>query len=143
MEKAKAVYTTIDEYIQSFPKDLQAILTELRMVIKAAAPDCIENISYGMPAFSFKGYLVYFAAHKNHIGFYPIPQSINAFKNELSVFKTGKGSVQFPIDQPLPVELISKIVKYRVEENIKKEAEKLLNKKKKAGLITKSKDKKT
>jgi uncharacterized protein YdhG (YjbR/CyaY superfamily) len=120
MESDKTTYTTIDEYIRSFPKEIQRILTQLRKVIKAAAPESLESISYRMPAFSFKGPLVYFAAFKNHIGFYPIPGGVKAFEKELAIYKKGKGSVQFPIDKPLPLKLISKIVKFRVAENIKK-----------------------
>jgi uncharacterized protein YdhG (YjbR/CyaY superfamily) len=130
MESGKTTYTTIDEYIRSFPKDIQRILVELRKVIKAAAPESVESISYRMPAFSFKGPLVYFAAYKNHIGFYPIPGGVKAFEKELAAYKKGKGSVQFPIDKPLPLKLISKIVKFRVAENIKKHQVKLRNQEK-------------
>jgi uncharacterized protein YdhG (YjbR/CyaY superfamily) len=127
MESGKIAYTTIDEYIRSFPKDIQRILAELRKAIKSAAPDSMESISYRMPSFSFMGPLVYFAAFKNHIGFYPIPNGIKVFQKELAPYKKGKGSVQFPIDKPLPLKLISKIVKFRVAENIKKHQAKLKN----------------
>jgi uncharacterized protein YdhG (YjbR/CyaY superfamily) len=127
MESGKITYATIDEYIRSFPKDIQRILTQLREEIKAAAPDSVESISYRMPAFSFKGPLVYFAAYKNHIGFYPIPNGIKEFQKELASYKKGKGSVQFPIDKPLPLKLINKIVKFRIAENIKKHQAKLQN----------------
>ena len=114
----------IDEYIAGFPKDIQLILQKIRETIKKAAPDAVEAISYQMPTFKFHGNLVHFAGYKNHIGFYPIPTGIEQFKAELSVYKQGKGSVQFPLDQPIPYDLISRIVKFRVEENLKKAAEK-------------------
>lgn len=107
----------IDAYIASFPKEIQQMLKQLRATIKAAAPKANEVISYGMPAFELNGMLVYFAAYKNHIGLYPMPSGIEAFKNELSNYKAAKGSVQFPIDKPLPTELITKMVKYRANEN--------------------------
>jgi uncharacterized protein YdhG (YjbR/CyaY superfamily) len=103
-----------------FHKDTQKILEELRATIRAAAPDAKEKISYQMPTFDLKGNLVHFAAHKNHIGFYPQPSGIQAFKKELSIYEGAKGSVQFPIDEPLPLELVSKIVKFRVAENLKR-----------------------
>jgi len=120
---------SIDEYILKFPPEVQEILKTLRKVIKESAPDAEEKISYQMPTFALHGNLVHFAAYKNHIGFYPAPRGIEAFKNELSEYKGGKGSVQFPLEKPLPYELISKIVKYRVAENIKKAEEKLRKKK--------------
>lgn len=113
-------YNTIDEYIALFPDDVQKKLRELRAVIKAAAPDAGEKISYQMPAFTLHGNLVYFAAFKNHIGFYPAPRGIEEFKDELSAYKGAKGSAQFPLDQPIPYDLISKIVKFRVKENLEK-----------------------
>jgi uncharacterized protein YdhG (YjbR/CyaY superfamily) len=119
MESNKAGFTSIDEYIATFPEDIQKILEELRGTIKAAAPDAEEKISYQMPTFFQKGNLVHFAAFKNHVGFYPTPTGIQAFERELSVYKNAKGSVQFPIDQPMPLELITKIVKFRVAENLK------------------------
>jgi uncharacterized protein YdhG (YjbR/CyaY superfamily) len=111
---------TIDEYIASFPKDVQEILERIRRTIREAAPDAQEKISYQMPAFTLKGNLVYFAAFKNHIGFYPIPSGIEEFKEELSAYEQGKGSVQFPLDKPIPYDLISRIVKFRVKENLAK-----------------------
>ena len=111
---------TIDEYIASFPKEIQELLETMRNTIKEAAPDAEETISYQMPTFRLKGNLVHFAAYKNHIGFYPTPSGIEKFKDELSVYKGAKGSVQFPIDQPLPLDLISKIVKFRAAENLEK-----------------------
>src|SRR3990172_1718276 len=113
-------FQTIDEYTQTFPKDIQKILVEVRRTIKEAAPDAEEAISYQIPTFKFNGNLVHFAAFKNHIGFYPTPTGSEAFKKELSVYKSGKGSVQFHLDKPLPLSLIKKIVKYRVKENLEK-----------------------
>lgn len=108
----------MDEYILRFPPEVQAILEKLRKIIKESAPDAEEKMSYQMPTFALHGNLVHFAAYKNHIGFYPTPSGIDAFKEELSGYKGAKGSVQFPIEEPLPYELISKIVKFRVTENI-------------------------
>ena len=119
MERNKKRFNSIDEYIAAFPEEVQKMLEELRAVIKAAAPDAVEKISYQMPAFALKGNLVYFAAFKNHIGFYPAPRGIEAFKDELSIYAGGKGSIRFPIDKPLPLELIGRIVKFRVAENLK------------------------
>ncbi len=118
MDIRKDKFTSIDEYIAAFPEEVQTILQELRAVIRAAAPEAVEKISYQMPAFAQKGILVYFAAYKKHIGFYPTGRGVLAFKDELSMYKCSKGTVRFPIDKPLPFELISKIVKFRVEENI-------------------------
>jgi uncharacterized protein YdhG (YjbR/CyaY superfamily) len=112
-------YTTIDEYISNFPEDVQKKLQEIRAVIKESAPGAQERISYRMPAFTLKGNLVYFAAFKNHIGFYPAPQGIEAFEEELLKYKGGKGSVQFPMDEPIPLDLVRRIVRYRAAENIK------------------------
>ena len=110
----------IDTYISGFPKEVQIILEEIRTTIRQAAPDAAETIKYAMPTFVLNGNLVHFAAFKNHIGFYPVPSGIDAFKNELSVYKGAKGSVQFPINEPMPLGLISKIVKFRVMENVQK-----------------------
>jgi uncharacterized protein YdhG (YjbR/CyaY superfamily) len=129
MEENKSTYKTIDEYILQFPAEIQDILQTLRKVIKELAPDSKEKISYQMPTFDLHGNLVHFAAFKNHIGFYPTPSGIDAFKNELSEYKGAKGSVQFPLEKPMPYELIGSIVKFRVAENIEK-AEKKLKKKK-------------
>jgi len=107
----------VDEYISAFPKNVQTLLTGLRKTIKSAAPGASEQISYQMPAFFLDGILVWFAGYKKHIGFYPKANGIGAFKKELSVYKQAKGSVQFPIDKPLPLTLIRKIVKFRVSEN--------------------------
>jgi len=111
---------TTDEYISGFPKETQKILEQLRATIKKAAPKADEVISYGMAAFKLNGMLVWFAAHTNHIGFYPSPSGIEAFKKELSIYKGAKGSVQFPLEKPLPLGLITKIVKFRVTENLQK-----------------------
>jgi len=120
MEMKKGSYSSIDEYIAMFPQDVQKKLQEVRATIKAAAPEAQEKISYQMPAFTLDGNLVYFAAFKNHIGFYPIPSGIEAFKEELSQYEQGKGSVQFPLDRPMPLDLITRIVKFRAAENKKK-----------------------
>lgn len=120
---------SIEEYILQFSPEIQEKLNSLRKVIRESAPDAVEKISYQMPTFVLYGNLVHFAAFKNHIGFYPAPSGIDAFKNELSIYKGAKGSVQFPLDQPLPFELISKIVKFRVAENTKKAENKLKKKK--------------
>lgn len=120
MDSKKDAFATIDEYIATFPAEIQVILHELRATIKAAAPEASEKFSYGMPTFFLSGNLVHFAAFKNHIGFYPTPSGIEAFKDELAQYASSKGAVQFPIDQPLPLKLVSKIVAYRVTENMKK-----------------------
>jgi len=113
-------FKTIDEYIASFPKNVQDVLKQLRRTIKESAPMAEETINYGIPTFKLNGNLVHFAAFKNHIGFYPTPSAILAFKKELSPYKQAKGSVQFPIDTPIPFDVIKKIVTYRVKENITK-----------------------
>ncbi|MBK8550968.1 MAG: DUF1801 domain-containing protein [Ignavibacteria bacterium] len=110
----------IDGYIKEYPKDVQLILAKIRDVIKKAAPEAEETIKYSIPTFTLNGNLVHFAAYKNHIGFYPAPSGIKAFKKELSAYKNSKGAVQFPLDKPLPLSLMSKIVKFRVKENIAK-----------------------
>jgi uncharacterized protein YdhG (YjbR/CyaY superfamily) len=120
MESGQVVYHTIDEYISGFPEEVQMVLQAIRQTIQKAAPEATETINYGMPTFILNGNLVHFAAFKKHIGFYPVPTGIEAFKEELSVYKGGKGSVQFPLDKPMPFDLISRIVAFRVEENLKK-----------------------
>ena len=120
MEGKKDQLTTIDEYIVQFPEDVQQVLAQIRAVIKESAPKAVEKISYQMPAFHLKGYLVGFAVHTRHIGLYPTPSGIEAFKEELSAYKSSKGAVQFPLDEPMPWELIRKIAKFRVDENLKK-----------------------
>ena len=113
-------YKTIEEYIKTFPDDIQIILEQLRRSIQKAAPEAEEVISYQMPAFKLNGILIYFAAHKNHIGFYPTSSGIAAFKKELAPYKSSKGAVQFPLDQPIPFDLVENIVKFRVKENLAK-----------------------
>jgi len=110
----------IDEYIASFPKDIQEILEKIRITIRKAAPDAEETIKYQLPTFTLKGNLVHFGAFKKHIGFYPTPTGTEEFKNELSVYEGAKGSVRFPLDKPIPFDLISKIVKFRVQENLER-----------------------
>ena len=114
----------IDEYIAGFPADIQARLQDVRAVVKKAAPKAEEAIKYAMPTFVLNGNLVHFAALKNHIGFYPAPSGITEFKKELSKYVQGKGSIQFPLDQPLPLRLIGQIVKFRVIQNKEKAASK-------------------
>jgi uncharacterized protein YdhG (YjbR/CyaY superfamily) len=108
--------TTIDDYIAGFPREVQDHLKRIRTTIRKAAPEAHEAIKYRIPTFVLHENLVHFAGFKNHIGFYPTPSGIEAFKNELSAYKGAKGSVQFPIDQPMPVRLIERIVKFRVKE---------------------------
>jgi uncharacterized protein YdhG (YjbR/CyaY superfamily) len=114
MATERIKFEDIDSYIASFPEETQKILEKLRATIREAAPEAKETINYGMPTFTLKGNLVHFAAFKNHIGFYPTPAGIEEFKKELSVYAGAKGSVQFPIQKPLPLDLISRIVKFRV-----------------------------
>ncbi len=112
---------TIDEYVAGFPQDVQAILEKIRTTIRKAAPGAEETIKYGMPTFTLKGNLVYFAAFKKHIGFYPPTSAKSAkFKKELSVYEGAKGSLKFPLDKPIPFDLISRIVKLRVKENLER-----------------------
>jgi uncharacterized protein YdhG (YjbR/CyaY superfamily) len=106
--------TTIDAYIAGFPKETQAVLTKMRAIIKKAAPGAEEKISYGIPTFFLHGNLVHFGGFKNHVGFYPTPSGIETFKKELAAYKGAKGSVQFPLDKPLPVELIKRMVQFRI-----------------------------
>ena len=108
----------VDEYIASYPEEIRRKLSEMREVIRKAAPDAEEKISYRMAAYTLKGILVYFAGHANHIGFYPITSAIKEFRNELSVYRTTKGGIQFPYRDPLPLNLIKKIVEFRVRENL-------------------------
>lgn len=121
MSDNKITFDSIDAYIAQFPCDVQAILNTLRKVIKQSAPDAQEKISWQMPTFVLHGNLVHFAAFKKHIGLYPAPSAIEAFSTQLTAYKSAKGSVQFPMDLPLPYELISEIVKFRVAENMAKE----------------------
>ena len=115
-----AVAKTVDEYIAAFDAAKQTRLQQMRTAIKKAAPKAEEGISYMMPAYKLNGMLVYFAGYKNHIGFYATPTGHEAFKKELSIYKQGKGSVQFPHDKPLPLGLVGKIVKFRVKQNVER-----------------------
>ncbi len=119
MDPTKAGFTTIDEYIAGFPADIQKKLQEIRRVIHETAPEASEKISYQMPTFYLNGNLVHFAAFKKHIGFYPTPSGVEAYP-ELMQYKTGKGTLQFPLDQPIPYELIRRVVEFRVKENLTK-----------------------
>ncbi len=129
MEPKQAGFASIDDYIATFPANTQALLQTLRATVKAAAPAAAEKISYQMPTFALKGNLVHFAAYPHHIGFYPTPSGIETFAEELAIYKSAKGSVQFPLDKPLPLDLISRIVAFRVAENLQKAAEKAHKKK--------------
>lgn len=120
MKSTPSAAKDVDAYIAAFPRDVQQRLAEIRRVIRKAAPDAAEAIKYRMPTFVQNGNLVHFAAYKNHIGFYPAPMSIEEFQKELSQFKGGKGSVQFPLDRPLPLDLIGRIVRFRVREHLEK-----------------------
>ncbi len=111
---------TIDEYIAQFPQDVQQILQKIRALIKELAPEATEKISYAMPGFYLNGMLVWFAGHEKYIGFYPTGSGIEAFKDEISAYKSSKGAVQFPLNKPIPYELIKKMVNFRIKENLKK-----------------------
>lgn len=110
----------IDEYIAGFPSNLQTILEKIRMTITKAAPDAEETIKYQMPTFTLNGNLVHFAVYKNHIGFYPVPRGVSPFKNELAAYEGPKSTARFPFDKPIPFDLISRIVKFRVKKNLEK-----------------------
>lgn len=116
--KSVKLPVTIDEYISSFPEDVQHKLTELDETVRKTAPEAIPKISYRMPSYTYKGMLLYFAAFRNHIGFYPFTSAIQAFSKELSGYKCSKGTVQFPIDKPLPLDLIERMTEFRVKENL-------------------------
>lgn len=120
MQAPTLKFKTVDQYISAFPKQTQSLLKELRETIKKAAPQAEEKISYNMPAFRLDGMLVYFAGYKGHIGFYPMPSAIMAFKKELAGYETSKGTIQFPLDKKLPLTLIKNIVKFRILENREK-----------------------
>ena len=111
---AKREFKSVDEYLAAFPKNVQCILEEFRKAIQEAAPEAEETISYQMPAFKLNGILVWFAAHKNHIGFYPRVSAIVAFKDKLSRYKVSKGTVQFPLNEPIPFDLIKEMVRFRI-----------------------------
>ncbi|MEQ9438850.1 MAG: DUF1801 domain-containing protein [Cyclobacteriaceae bacterium] len=124
MESNATKTTSVDEYISMFPEDIQMKLQQLRQTVREAAPETEEVISYAMPTYKLHGNLVHFAAFKKHIGFYPAPSGITAFQEELAAYKGAKGSVQFPLSEPLPLKLIQKIVKHRVKENLAKQKKK-------------------
>lgn len=124
MAATRKQFKSMDEYIDEFPEDVKRILNELRQTIKEVAPEAEETISYQIPTFNFNGNLVHFAAFEHHIGFYPTPSGMEAFKEELSQYKGAKGSVQFPIDEPLPLPLIRRIVEFRVKENRERKSKK-------------------
>lgn len=117
LKPVKKNYKTIDEYIQRFPVETQELLQSVRNTIRESAPEAQETIAYQLPTFRLNGNLVHFGAFKNHIGFYPTPSGAQAFKKELSRYHSGKGSIQFPMDEPMPLDLIRKMVEYRVKEN--------------------------
>lgn len=125
MKDILSVAKNVDEYIMGFPEKTQEILDQIRATIKASAPDAEELISYQMPSYKFKGILVYFAAYKKHIGFYPTGAGVSAFMDKLSAYKVSKGTIQFHLDKPIPVDLIAEIVKFRVAENLEKSKNKI------------------
>jgi uncharacterized protein YdhG (YjbR/CyaY superfamily) len=116
----KKTAENIDDYLERFPKEVQQLLEKMRLTIKKAVPSAKETISYGIPSFTLDRNLVWFAAYKKHIGFYPGSSAVIAFKKELSAYKVAKGSVQFPLDEPLPLALVSRIVKFQVKQNLSK-----------------------
>jgi uncharacterized protein YdhG (YjbR/CyaY superfamily) len=121
--KTQSVEThSIDDYIKEFPEKIRKLLEQVRLTIRKAAPEATEKISYGMPTFYYNGNLVHFAAFKNHIGFFPTPSAIEAFQKELKGYKTSKGTVQFPLADPMPLKLIERVVKFRAKENANTEA---------------------
>ncbi|MCW4028592.1 MAG: DUF1801 domain-containing protein [Candidatus Bathyarchaeota archaeon] len=120
MDKKKAAPKTIDEYIAAYPKNIQTILEQLREAIKEAAPEAQETISYQMPAFKQDHVLVWFAAFKNHIGFFPTANTIEVFKKRLAPYQTSKGTVRFPLEEPIPFELVKDMVRFRVKENLQR-----------------------
>ena len=121
MKSKKVTFKSMDEYIGTFPEEVQKILQELRATIGTAAPEAEETISYNIPTFKLNGkYLIYFAGWKNHISLYPIPVGSEAFNKQIAKYAEGKGTLKFPIDEPLPMKLITKIVKLKLAENQKK-----------------------
>lgn len=116
----RSTATSIDEYIAEFSPETQKVLEEMRALIAATAPDATETISYAIPTFDLNGkHLVHFAGYANHVGFYPVPSAMEAFKDELAPYRHGKGSAQFPLDKPLPVDLIRRVVEFRIDENMR------------------------
>jgi uncharacterized protein YdhG (YjbR/CyaY superfamily) len=124
MEPSSSSVNPIDAYIAAFPAEVQAILQNIRMAIRSAAPEAEEDFKYGLPTFTFHGNLVHFGAFKKHIGFYPAPSGLEHFAEELSRYKASKGAVQFPLDQPIPYDLVTVITKFRVQENLERAAAK-------------------
>lgn len=122
MNSAQTTPQTIDDYIAGFPPDVQGILEKIRMIIRQAAPEAAEAIKYQIPTFTLQGNLVHFAAFKKHIGFYPTPTGTEKFQEALSIYESGKGSVRFPLDKPIPYDLITDIVRFRVQESLEKAA---------------------
>jgi len=123
MKTAQPAPTTIDAYIAAFPSDVQAMLEQIRMAIRETAPDAQETISYGVPTFKLNGhYLVYFAGYKKHISLYPAPMGVTEFQEAVSVYGAGKGTMKFPLDQPIPFDLIRRIVRFRVQEHAERAA---------------------
>ncbi len=118
--ETKITFKTVDEYLATLPEEVKVILDNLRKAIKEAAPEAQEVISYNMPGYKQNGMLVWFAAAKNHVGFYPTASPIIVFKEALKEFKTSKGAIQFPINEPIPIDLVREIVRYKVEENTSK-----------------------
>lgn len=131
MMDSKSQVSTVDDYIAAFPPNVQKILQDIRATIKAAAPAAREKIAYDMPAFHLNRNLVFFAAYKNHIGFYPSANALEVFGDDLAGFKSSKGAVQFPIDKPMPLDLIRRIVEFRVLQNIQHATDKAMQKRKK------------
>jgi uncharacterized protein YdhG (YjbR/CyaY superfamily) len=132
--RSKIEFTSVDDYIAAQPDNFRASLEKLRQTIRKAAPDAEEVISYQMPAFKFHGMLVYFAAFKNHISFFPTSSGVQAFKDRLASFQTSKGTIKFPLDKPIPLKLVSDIVKFRMKENLDKKVLKEMVKKKRRNL---------
>jgi uncharacterized protein YdhG (YjbR/CyaY superfamily) len=128
MNDIPTTYQSIDDYITGFPDKVQVILRQIRQLVRDLAPEAEEGISYQMPTFKLHGPLVYFGAYKSHIGFYPTPSGTEKFQEELAPYKSGKGSIRFPVDQPIPFDLIAEIVKFRVQENLQKAEAKMKKK---------------
>lgn len=124
MKENSTPIDTIDAYIAQFPSEIQVILQKIRLIVREAAPEAKEKISYQMPTFELHGNLVHFAAFKNHIGFYPTPSGVEEFQAELAPYVSAKGSIQFPLNQPMPYELMERIVQFRVAESLEKAKEK-------------------
>lgn len=128
MKIQPVTFKNVDEYISGFPEETQKLLEQVRATIKKTVPEAEEIISYQMPAYKYHGVLVYFGGYKNHLGFYPTPAGIENFKEELSKYKSSKGAVQFPLNEPMPLKLITKIVAFRAKENLMQEEMKIKKK---------------